>query len=230
MAPDRARILFSLRQLLTKRVLFVTRRAMQERRRTQDASIKGADLPTDFAQMVKELLENHLEAPLQWIEKETGKASVQVSGALFPDEILLTLTLAYGDSVKATSFHVSVDFDPYADRPTAEDLLKDCVDGLGELAAEYLDVSKPELLEKFIAGSLSAYEEAPFQWTSLTLQSNKRSLFVKIDKVNPALEKMTEDWLQENDPEWKEASEAEHSSDAEFLEDRVEQLKKNRNQ
>jgi hypothetical protein len=101
----------------------------------------------------------------------------------------------------ATTVHVSCDFDPRASQPTAEELLTQALDvGAGVFGALFQE-GQEEALARLAEGSLASLEEVPFDWTEVEHQ--RRKVFVRVDKSNPDLERMTEQWLDQNDPDRK---------------------------
>jgi hypothetical protein len=55
------------------------------------------------------------------------------------------------------------------------------------------------MIEQLSARSLAALTDIPFEWTEAKL--GKRKVYMKVDKANPTLEKLTDEWLSKNDPE-----------------------------
>lgn len=163
---------------------------------------KSSPLPLDYLKMVEEVFTTNFQDGLKALASIQPEPRFEASGAVFGDEILLTITLSHKDQLAATSAHASCDFDPTASSPTAEQLLALCVDAIGSFYAQFL--SDPhfkdiELLQQLTQESLSAIENAPFEWTPFTFE--KRQVFLRVDKANPKLEQMTEQWLEQNDPE-----------------------------
>ena len=102
-----------------------------------------------------------------------------------------------------------MDFDPKANLPTAQDLLNVCVDAIAGVFQGLLDPKNKERLEQLTSESLSALEDVPFEWTAVDIE--KRKVFVRLDKSNPTLDAMADDWLAKNDPEFKKKEDSEHS-------------------
>ncbi len=172
--------------------------------RRRGAPERGVELPKDYETMVTEALHENFASELKAFAKLVKKPYFRVSGAIFTDEILVSLALHHEGVLGATTVHVSADFDPRASQPTAEELLTQALDvGAGIFGALFQE-GNPEALERLAEGSLASLEEVPFDWTELEHQ--KRKLFVRVDKSNPDLERMTEQWLDQNDPERKQKS------------------------
>jgi len=131
------------------------------------------------------------------------KADADVSGEVYPDEIVLTVAaVPVGQqALSAFSVHASVDFDPLASSPKAEDLLRFCVDAVGDVFKAVID-QEPGL-------ALSDLRGVPLEWDSVEI--SKRKVYLKVDRSNPKLDRMADDWLAKNDPKWKETEELEDS-------------------
>ncbi len=161
-------------------------------------SLKGAPLPIDYVKMVTEVFVTHFTEALATLKKLKKKNRFVISGSIYPDEILLTVSLVEEGVLSATSAHASCDFDPTASQPTAEDLLAACVDALASLFSELLPAD-PKKLAEVIEQPLSEFKDVPFDWTPMTV--NKREIFLRVDKLNPTLEQMADEWLDKNDPD-----------------------------
>lgn len=202
-----------------------------ERRRKNKLSgpdtAKGG-LPHDFLRMVEETLTQALPEGLGSIRKIHPESAFRADGAIYGDEILLVITLSHGPGqIAATTVFGSVDYDPNAEKPALMDLLSACLDAAGSVFHFYLDPAHPERIAQIADHSLSALEEAPFEWSPLVQETGHRiEVQVKIDKSNPALDALTEDWLKQNDPEYREEGKTGEAKEAEsFLEERLDALR-----
>jgi hypothetical protein len=77
---------------------------------------------------------------------------------------------------------------------------------------------------------MSALEEAPFEWTPLKIQEvQKITVHIKMDKSNPTLDRMAEEWLEKNDPHYQEIAAVSENVDVgsaeEFLEERIDAIR-----
>lgn len=177
---------------------------MEKRIRAGKGSKKGPKssllaLPKDFLSMVQEVLANHFEEPLMAISKIKPNPKFEATGRLYPDEILIGVSLVNDDPMSCTTVYSSVDFDPAASAPKAEDLLSDMLDGVAAVFHHLLNPENPKDLEKLIGGALASLENIPFEWSEIEI--NKRSIWVKVDKANPRMDEMATEWLAKNDPE-----------------------------
>ncbi len=161
---------------------------------------RAAELPADFTKIVREVYTTNFTDGLKILKKfQKAKSTFEVHGAIFANEIVLGVSLVTENVIAATTIFCSVDFDPSASTPTAQDLLNICVDAVGSLYGTLLDPTKPERIEQVGAGSLSSFEEIPFEWTKVEFDG--RRVWLLVDKSNPTLDEMTDRWLAENDPD-----------------------------
>lgn len=180
---------------------------------------KSSALPLDYLKMVQEVFSTHFEAGLKILAQTAKKPKFKASGAIFAEEVLLSVSVLAEDRMACVTVHASSDFDPTASSPTAETLLAACVDALASLYSELLSPDHPEKIALLADHSLSSLENVPFMWTAMDV--NKRKIFLKIDKSNPDLEQMADEWLEKNDPENQARIDAENEEGEEFFDERV---------
>jgi len=183
-------------------------------RRKQDR-LKSSPLPSDYLKMVREVFTANFEPGLKALSKLTGlKSTFSATGEIFSAEVVLAVSLMQSKQLAATTVYASADYDPQASSPTVEDLLGACVDAIATVFGEILDPSNTKRLAQVADEALSALEGIPFEWTSMGV--NKRTIYVKMDKANPNLERMAEDWLSKHDPDLR-RHEAEEQEETEKL-------------
>ncbi len=193
---------------------------------TKVVDLPPTDLPVDYLKLVEESLSVTLEKGLSELKKTNPAAHLAAKGAIFADEIIMAITLTQGENqLAATTVYGSVDFNPNAEKPKMDDLLAINVEAIGSVFLVYLDPNSPEKMEQIMHHSLSAIEDAPFEWTSMKLDDGLIPVWVKLDKSNPLLDELTEKWLQENDPHYSETIAAMEEESQEFLEERLEAIK-----
>lgn len=169
-----------------------------ERRR--GAQSRSTPLPLDYLKMVNEVFTSNFDAGLKALsELMEGRPGFEASGAVYSDEVVLCVTLAEEDQIAATTVYASSDFDPKASSPTIQDLLSACVDGIGAVYGQILSAENPERLEQVASQSLSAMDNIPFHWSEVKI--DRYRIYLKVDKSNPKLDQMADDWLRKNDPE-----------------------------
>jgi hypothetical protein len=171
---------------------------------------KSSAVPADYAKMVCEVFTSNFDSGLKKLTKlKGGKARFEVNGQIYLDEVVLAVSLLIGKELAATTVYASMDYDPRASVPTIQDLLSACVDAIGTVFAPLLSGEKKGQLEKVAEQSLGALDGVPFDWTAVAVERHK--VFVKIDKSNPNLDRMADDWLSQNDPDQKLAADEEHA-------------------
>ncbi len=203
----------------------------EKRIRNQKNTAKPVDLPLDFLKLVDETITQALEPGLIELRKIHPESGFQSSGSVFGDELLLSISLTHGTQIlHATTVHASVDYDPNRETPSINDLLAMCVDTAGIVFQHYLDPGFPERIARIAESSLGALEEAPFEWSAIPAPEAKGVVVhVKIDKSNPVLDRLAEEWLQKNDPARAKTGEAGAEARIEaaedFLEERIEAIR-----
>ena len=171
---------------------------------------KPVDLPVDFLKMVREVFTKNFDHGLKALSKIKKGARFEVTGALFPVEVVLAVSLHFDEDLAATTIYASSDYDPKASTPTVQDLLALCVDAVGGVYQALFEEANQEQLEQLSAGllsSMSGVKNIPFQWTPVTLE--KRTIHVLMDKANPTLDRAADEWLAKNDPKVQSEEEAE---------------------
>ena len=183
--------------------------------------LKPVDLPIDYLKLVEETLSESLKLGLIELRKIHPISDLKAAGAIYADEVLLVVTISHGpQTLIATSFYASASFNPLMPEPGIEAVLDSCLDSVGTIMLNYLDTKRPDLIAEVAAAPIGALEEAPFEWT--VMEEAKVSTWVKIDKSNPALEELAEDWLVKNDPSYSKEEAIEEAE--EFLNERLEAI------
>lgn len=198
--------------------------------RRHQSTFPPADLPLDYLKLVEETLATATEKGLIELKKKYPDSKFKAYGAIYADEVLLAITLSHGaTNLAATTVYASVDYNPNLPAPSLETILSACLDAVGTIYHFYLDPDDTDKIEQLSNHSLSAIEEAPFEWTTIDpIGTAKIPTWVKMDKTNPELDRLTEEWLQKNDPEYKANAVAPAIAGEEaeeFLEDRLEAIK-----
>lgn len=168
-----------------------------ERRHTSQA--KSSELPVDYVKMVHEVFSTHFDEPLKLYREMKADPSFSIRGEIYSDEIVLAVSLQESSKISAITVYASCDFDPKASSPTIQDLLSACVDAIGNVFGLFFTAEKPDLIEKIATDQpLSEFENIPVFWTAVDV--NKKQVFVKLDKSNPKLDQLADEWLKKNDP------------------------------
>ena len=157
--------------------------------------------------MVTEVFEKNFGDGLKAVGKVLKKPKFHTSGKIYQDELHLSVAIISENDIAATCVTASSEYDAKASTPTVNDRLADCVDAIGAILADLLDTDKAENIEMVGAHSLTAMENVPFEWAPIEV--NKRKVFVCVDKTNPALDTMTDEWLKKNDPHYQDPNDQE---------------------
>ncbi|MBY0470686.1 hypothetical protein K2X30_05910 [bacterium] len=188
---------------------------MIERRKTSAG--KGQPLPVDFTKMVQEVFTNHFSDGLKALAKLKSPTKFQASAEVFPDEVILAVSLVTEKALASTTFYASSDFDPKASSPKLEDLLSLCIDAVANVMQKVFDPTDKEKMELLADNSLASFKDIPFKWAQMEVE--KKTLYVRVDKANLGLDQMADDWLAKNDPDSL-------IEDAEFEETREKEISK----
>lgn len=173
-----------------------------ERRLGEQQASKSSALPHDYLEMVREVFTTNFDSGLKALAEISAAPYFEAGGEIFTDEVILYVSLLHKDQLAATTVYASSDFDPQASAPTVQEVLSACVDAIGAVFGQILDSSSPagrKRLEAVAQESLSALENIPFQWTPLEV--DRQRIHVKVDKANPQLDQLADDWLAKNDPD-----------------------------
>ncbi len=174
-----------------------------ERRRNEIG--KATPLPPDYLKLVSEVFTTNFDGALKALNKlGIHGVSFEAMGEIYSTEVTLCISITQKGKLSATSVHASCDFDPKASSPTVEDLLSSCVDAIGSLYGTLLEPSHSERLEAMLAeNTLSVLENIPFNWTPIEVDRHR--VFLKLDKTNPGLESMADEWLTQKAPKKKDS-------------------------
>ena len=188
----------------------------------------STDLPVDYLRLIESTLTAAVEKGLIEMRKIHPTSVFQAHGAIFGDEVILAATLFHGEkALAATTVYSSADYDPNADKPGLEATLAACLEAIGSIFDFYLDVKHPERITQMADRSIGSIEDAPFEWTAVSYEIEEQlPVWVKMDKANPFLETLTDRWLLENDPNFKNKTPEELAEAEEFLEERLEAIQK----
>lgn len=173
---------------------------METQSRKTHPGKKSSPLPLDYTKLVNGVFATNFDASLKALAKlAKGKFRFSTTGGIYPDEVILCVSLLEEGQLAATSVYASCDFDSKASTPTIQDLLSAGVDAVGAVFAQLLDPSDVKTLGKITDRSLAALDKAPLEWTEIEIERTR--VWVRVDKANPEIDRMTDDWLAKNDPE-----------------------------
>jgi hypothetical protein len=176
-----------------------------ERRRGK-LNVKWSPMPVDYLKLVCEVFTTNFDEGLKKLKQfQPSKSWFEATGRIYPEEIVLAVSLMHDKKLAATTVYASTDFDPKASSPTIQDLLAACVDATGGVWGSVLDPKDLARLEQLADESMSALEDVPFEWTAI--QVDKFRVFLKMDKSNPLLDQAADEWLAKNDPGLKKLEE-----------------------
>ncbi|MEK6704444.1 MAG: hypothetical protein AABZ06_01520, partial [Bdellovibrionota bacterium] len=104
-------------------------------------------LPPDYLKMVADVFEKNFDHGLkEYSSQKATPSHFETHGEIYPDEIIISVSLVAKGHLAATTIYASSDFDPKASAPSAEDLLSSCVDAIGSV---YIGLLSPEKITQF---------------------------------------------------------------------------------
>lgn len=164
-------------------------------KRRPGADLKPTPLPPDYLRMVVEAFGDHFGEILTLLEKRGEPLRFVAEGALFPDEVLLSVSLVSAERLAATTVHASCDFELSQGPAAVEPLLALSVDAVGSLFAELLSAKAAHPP----AAGVRDLGNFPISWSPAQVEG--RTVYLLVDATNPELEKMADDLLADEDPD-----------------------------
>ncbi len=163
-----------------------------------EVPVKMTALPEDYRKMVADIFAKNFSKGLKALAEMRPNPHFFISGGIYADELILSVSIVYAKELSATTIYASCDFDPKASAPKADELLGHLVDGAGSFFHQFLDEKKPKRLEQLAGIQLATFEEGvPFDWTKM--QVNKRDVYLKVDRSNPTLDQAADEWLEKHE-------------------------------
>ena len=143
-------------------------------------------LPLDFTKNVSTLFNKQFK-------NQMNKAEFIVKGDLYPDEILLCISLVQEKALRAATMYLSLDVNNEMNEKPEKitDFLKSMVDA----AASWFHQSFSEAKQKGIEGILAAMDELQPAWQKFEWDGN--TLYVKLNKDNHVLEIAADRFLRD---------------------------------
>lgn len=175
---------------------------MRERRLKPKKLGPSTELPVDYVKQVQDVFTTQFDETLKVLKKLKYPCSIHASGEIYPEEIVLRISLLPDGKLAATTFHASHDYDPKASAPKAEEVLAACIDVVASYMVTKLDTEDEVALEKFVTTSLNELEDVPFDWTEV--KAGRFKVYLRFDRAHPGIDKMTDEWLKKNDPDYEE--------------------------
>ncbi|MCO5141749.1 MAG: hypothetical protein M9962_01510 [Oligoflexia bacterium] len=145
-------------------------------------SKKGNDLPKEFLRNIEKLFVDQFKQQLKQSEVIGG-------GQIYPEEIQFCLSICNLKSLAGASIYVSSDIEKeHIENPeTVTDILKSMVDVVASWMSQTFEKgSGLDALLKEIQAQGSSWQS--FSW-------EKKTMYIRFDKTNMALEKAADDFL-----------------------------------
>ncbi len=187
---------------------------MSKLNRRKLTSFKSSPFPVDYLRMVSGLIADNFEAELKQVTQHLGlKPEISAIGEVFPDEVLLSVSIVFPKQLKAVTVHASSDYDPLASSPKIDEILGLCLDAAGGILSEIIKAgAKNQAASDTLAtGNLDDLGAQPLEWTAMNI--DKKRVFARVDRINPALDQAADAWLRANDPQFSELEEEEEQAE-----------------
>lgn len=170
--------------------------------RRKNTPYQATKLPREYLGMVENVFNKNFETHLKKSEKFVS------FGELFPDEVIVVVSLSCPGSLQMTTCYASVDYPPAT--PTGgipavsnpaksssavesvEISVNQCVDGIASFFKTFFDEGRPVDYD-------TEYRQT---WTQVKLDKNVK-VFLRINRDNPELDQKTEAFLKNAEKEKK---------------------------
>ncbi|MBI3557609.1 MAG: hypothetical protein HY074_15215 [Deltaproteobacteria bacterium] len=170
--------------------------------RRKDTLLRGTKLPRDYLKLVEDIFNKNFAKQLL-IEKGSKEKFV-VHGELYPDEVLLSISLHHpGKNLRMTTCYASVDHPPAPLKTEAG--LKPLSSSEAVQASVNLcvDATASFFNNFFTEGRPVEYDlEYRQSWTPVEIDKNTR-VYLKINRDNPDLEAVADAILEQDDEKRK---------------------------
>jgi hypothetical protein len=163
--------------------------------RRKDTNVKSVRLPKDYLSLVEEVFNKNFGPKLL---KEKGSRETFVAGGeIFPDELILVLSLKHPGNLRMTTCYASVDYPPAkmkktesgAPAPTSSEMVQvavnQCVDAVASFFNTFFDEGRPVDYDL----------EYRQNWTAVEIEKNT-FVYLKINRDNPELEAQADALLE----------------------------------
>jgi len=167
--------------------------------RRKDTPFEGTNLPRDYLKLVEDVFNKNFSKSLL-VEKGKREFFV-VYGEIYPDELLLVISLKNPTNLRMTTCYASVDYPPPAAKPESENqssvseavqlAVNQCVDAVAGFFATYFEDDRP----------MDYDVEYRQGWTAVEIDKTTR-VHMRINRDNPELESEADEILK-NDEDTK---------------------------
>lgn len=161
--------------------------------RRKDTLFKGVRLPKDYLKLVEEVFKKNFAKEL--LSDKSAKEYFLAYGELYPDELLLAVSLKHPGNLRMTTCYGSVDYPPTklrteagAQAPSSSEAvtisMNQCVDAIASFFNTFFSEGRPVDYDM-------EYRQG---WTPVELEKNTR-VYLRINRDNPELEEQADELL-----------------------------------
>ncbi|MEW6058109.1 MAG: hypothetical protein AB1540_16000 [Bdellovibrionota bacterium] len=164
--------------------------------RRKDTTTKSTRIPRDYLKLIEDIFNKNFSKFL--IKEKAGSESFVASGEIYPDEVLVAVSLKNPKNLRMTTCYASIDYPPpqlklESGKPAApsasgvEICVNSCVDGIASFFATFFDEGRP----------VDYDVEYRQNWTAVEIEK-KVFVYLRINRDNPELEAQADALLEED--------------------------------
>lgn len=164
--------------------------------RRKDTVVRSTKLPRDYLKMVQDVFnKNFSKFLLKDKSGKSGRESFVVQGEVFPDELVLVVSLKNPSNLRMTTCYASVDYPPKklktesgAPAPSSTEVVQlavnQCVDAVASFFNTFFEEGRPVDYDL----------EYRQNWTAVEIEKNT-PVYLRINRDNPELEAQADELL-----------------------------------
>lgn len=165
--------------------------------RRKDTVLRSTKLPRDYLKMVEDVFNKNFSNFL--LKEKSGRESFVAQGEVYPDELVLVISLKHPGNLRMTTCYASVDYPPKklkteggAQAPASAEAVQlavnQCVDAVASFFNTFFEEGRPVDYDL----------EYRQNWTAVEIEKNT-PVYLRINRDNPELEAQADELLA-NDP------------------------------
>ena len=164
--------------------------------RRKDTPFQGTKLPAEYLKLVESVFNKNFAKQL--LKEKDSREIFVAHGEMYPDEVMLCISLKNQNTLRMTSCYASVDYPPpqlkteagVPAKSTSEHVqlsVSQCVDGAASFFNTFFEEGRP----------LDFDEEYRQSWTAVELEKNLK-VYLRINRDNPELELAADEILKQD--------------------------------
>lgn len=169
--------------------------------RRKDTPFSGTVLPKEYLRLVEDVFNKNFSKQL--IKEKGSKEIFLAKGEVFPDELVLIISLKHPGNLRMTTCYASVDYPPkklktesgapaQTSSETVQLAVNQCVDAVASFFNTFFEEGRPVDYDL----------EYRQNWTAVEIEKNT-PVFLRINRDNPELEAAADELLAASEPKDK---------------------------